>query len=49
MPNTNTKLTCKYEIQIENEKEFRVAQKIIGSRVNFLDLINNLISSLLGM
>jgi len=32
MPNTNTKLTCKYEIQIENEKEFRVAQKIIGSR-----------------
>lgn len=27
------KYTCRYEIQIENEREFQVARKIIGSKV----------------
>jgi hypothetical protein len=26
------KLTCRYEIQIENDKEFQVARRIIGSK-----------------
>lgn len=26
------KLTCRYEIQIENEREFQVARRIIGSK-----------------
>ena len=26
------KFTCRYEIQIENDKEFQVARKIIGSK-----------------
>lgn len=29
---TGAKFTCRYEIQIENEKEFQVARKIIGTR-----------------
>jgi RNA recognition motif-containing protein len=27
------KFTCRYEIQIENDKDFQVARKIIGSKV----------------
>ena len=26
------KLTCRYDIQIENEKDFQVARRIIGSK-----------------
>lgn len=27
-----SKLTCRYDIQIENEKDFQVARRIIGSK-----------------
>jgi hypothetical protein len=30
--NKQNKLTCRYEIQIENEREFQVARRIIGSK-----------------
>lgn len=35
------KFTAKYEIQIENEKSFQVAKRIIGPRVLFFKLRNN--------
>lgn len=33
------KFTCRYEIQIENDKDFQVARKIIGSKVSKLFFI----------
>ncbi len=32
----NGKYTCKFEIQIENDNEFQVARRLIGSKVNYL-------------
>jgi len=32
----SAKFTCKYEVQIENEKDFQVARKIIGPKVKIL-------------
>ena len=29
------KLTCKFDIQIENDNEFQVARRLIGAKVNF--------------
>jgi hypothetical protein len=29
---SNPKFTCRYEIQIDNDKEFQVARKIIGTK-----------------
>jgi len=29
----NAKYTCRYDIQIENDKEFQVARKLIGAKV----------------
>lgn len=29
---TSSKFTCRYDIQIENDKEFQVAKKIIGAK-----------------
>lgn len=31
----NGKYTCRFEIQIENDKEFQVARRLIGAKVNF--------------
>jgi hypothetical protein len=33
----NGKYTCKFEIQIENDNEFQVARRLIGSKVNKLN------------
>jgi len=33
------KYTCRFEIQIENDKEFQVARKIIGSKVIFIRVV----------
>jgi hypothetical protein len=30
----NGKYTCRFEIQIENDKEFQVARRLIGAKVN---------------
>jgi len=30
----NGKFTCRFELQIENDKEFQVARRLIGSKVN---------------
>jgi hypothetical protein len=30
--NASSKLTCRYDIQIENDREFQVAKKIIGAK-----------------
>jgi len=35
---SNGKYTCRFDIQIENDKEFQVARKLIGSKVNELIL-----------
>ena len=32
----NGKYTCRYEIQIENDKEFQVARRLIGAKVRYL-------------
>lgn len=32
--NQNGKFTCRFEIQIENDKDFQVARRLIGSKVN---------------
>ncbi len=32
---SNAKYTCRYDIQIENEKEFQVARKLIGAKVKY--------------
>lgn len=32
--NINGKFTCRFEIQIENDKDFQVARRLIGSKVN---------------
>jgi hypothetical protein len=34
--NINGKYTCRFEIQIENDKDFQVARRLIGSKVNFI-------------
>ena len=31
----NGKFTCRFEMQIENDKEFQVARRLIGAKVNF--------------
>ena len=31
----NGKFTCRFELQIENDKEFQVARRLIGAKVNF--------------
>jgi hypothetical protein len=31
----NGKYTCRFEIQIENDKEFQVARRLIGAKVYF--------------
>lgn len=33
----NGKYTCRFEIQIENDKEFQVARRLIGSKVSILN------------
>lgn len=33
--NMNGKYTCRFEIQIENDKEFQVARRLIGAKVSF--------------
>lgn len=33
--NINGKFTCRFEIQIENDKDFQVARRLIGSKVNY--------------
>lgn len=39
---TSSKFTCRYDIQIENDKEFQVAKKIIGSKgYNMKQIIDN--------
>ena len=37
--NNNLKYTCRYEIPIDNDKEFFVAKKIIGSDVIFYKIL----------
>ena len=32
--NLTGKFTCRFEIQIENDKEFQVARRLIGAKVN---------------
>jgi hypothetical protein len=32
------KFTCRFEIQIENDKEFQVARKLIGAKVSFINI-----------
>lgn len=32
----NGKFTCRFELQIENDKEFQVARRLIGSKVKFV-------------
>jgi len=39
----NGKYTCRFDIQIENDNQFQVARKIIGSNVN---IYNNYIKGL---
>ncbi len=39
------KLTCRYDIQIENEKDFQVARRIIGSKgINMKKIIESALS-----
>ena len=35
------KYTCKFEIQIENDNEFQIARRLIGSKVNKIYYFNN--------
>ncbi len=37
-PMQNGKYTCRFEIQIENDKEFQVARRLIGAKVNIINL-----------
>ena len=34
----NGKFTCRFELQIENDKDFQVARRLIGAKVNFVIL-----------
>ena len=40
----NGKYTCRFEIQIENDKEFQVARRLIGAKVN--NSLNNLLNKI---
>lgn len=35
-PYNSAKYTCKYEIQIDNDKDFKIARKIIGPKVGLI-------------
>jgi hypothetical protein len=43
----NSKFTCRYEIQIDNDKEFQVARKIIGCKgCNMKNIIDACLSQI---
>jgi hypothetical protein len=42
----NGKFTCRFEMQIENDKEFQVARRLIGAKVNFFLFFSNFFSEI---